>query len=82
MFDKINLFYFVISFCVGIIFVNLIKPKPEIIMKFPTKYNVDDTVYENKSGNCYKYNYEEINCPSNEKNVKEHPIESFIGVKN
>jgi hypothetical protein len=77
MLEKINLFYFIISFCIGIILVNIIKPKPEIIMKFPTKYNIDSTVYEDKSGNCFKYTAEEKECPSDKTLIKDHPIEPF-----
>ncbi len=81
MFEKINLFYFIISFCIGIIFVNLIKPKPEIIFKFPTKYNAGNVTYEDKSGNCYNYSVEEKTCPNDKEKIKEHPVEDFIGVK-
>jgi hypothetical protein len=77
MFEKINLFYFIISFCIGLILVNLIKPKPEVIFKFPTKYNAGKVIYEDNSGNCYKYNYEENKCPVDKTLIKEHPIESF-----
>ncbi len=77
MLEKINFFYFIAAFCIGIILVNIIKPKPEIIMKFPTKYNIDSTVYEDKSGNCFKYTAEEKECPSDKSLIKEHPIEPF-----
>lgn len=77
MFNNINWLYFILSFSIGLIIVNLIKPKPEIIIKFPTKYNAGKVVYEDKSGNCYKYNVEEKQCPLDKSLIKEHPIEPF-----
>lgn len=77
MFDKINYYYLIASFCIGLILVNIIKPKPEIIVKFPTKFNAGEVLYEDKSGGCYKYNITESVCPADKKLIKDHPIETF-----
>ena len=53
---------FIVAFGVGILYVYLSAPKPKIIIKYPTPYNVNKVVYKNENDICYKYNAEEIKC--------------------
>jgi hypothetical protein len=62
MLEKINLFYFVVSFCVGIMVVYCTHPKTEIVYKFPSPTNVKNTKYKDNADSCYKYEYEEVVC--------------------
>nr|QOI90438.1 hypothetical protein HWQ62_00302 [Pyramimonas orientalis virus] len=64
MFEKLNLFYFVMSFCVGILVVYASQPKTQIVYKFPSPTNLN-TKYKDNSDNCYKYEYEEVKCSKN-----------------
>lgn len=66
---KINSIYFILSFCIGIFLVYVITPFPEVIYTFPTPDNVDDTIYNNKNGSCYKYKAKEVQCDANTKNT-------------
>jgi hypothetical protein len=59
---RFNFFAFIIAFAIGILFVYLSAPKPKIIIKYPTPYNVDKIVYKNENDICYKYKLEEIKC--------------------
>ena len=59
---KFNYLAFIIAFGVGILYVYLSAPKPKIIIKYPTPYNVNKVVYKNENDICYKYNAEEIKC--------------------
>jgi len=59
---KFNVFAFIISFAVGILYVYISTPKPKIIIKYPTPYNVNKIVYKNENDVCYKYKVEEIKC--------------------
>lgn len=69
---KLNNFYFIISFCIGIFIVYVITPFPEIVYTFPTPDNVNDTIYNsNKNGSCYKFKATEVAC---DKNTKKTPI--------
>lgn len=65
---KFNSIYFIISFCVGLFFVYILTPYPEIIYTFPTPDN-QDTIYNNKNGTCYKYKASEVECDKNSKNT-------------
>jgi hypothetical protein len=53
------------------------KPKPELILRYPTKYNAGKITYKNKSGDCYNYSYKETECPIDKKLIKDQPIEPF-----
>ena len=59
---KFNVFAFIIAFAVGILYVYISTPKPKMIIKYPTPYNVDKIVYKNENDVCYKYQVEEIKC--------------------
>ena len=82
MFEKINLTYFTISFCVGIFLVYIMTPKKTIVYKFPSPDN-SDLVYQDKSDSCYKYHSNEIECPKDESKIEPQPIiEDFKDVDN
>ena len=59
---KINFVYFLVSFAVGIFWVYVMTPPPELVVKFPSPYNAGLVMYKDKAENCYKYNAEKINC--------------------
>lgn len=61
MLEKINLYYFLISFCIGILVVYSTQPKSQIVYKFPSPSNLN-TKYRDNADNCYKYEYEEVKC--------------------
>jgi hypothetical protein len=61
MLDKINVKYFLISFCIGILFVYCLKKPAQVVNKFPSPTNID-AVYKDGSHNCYKYEYKEAEC--------------------
>lgn len=62
MLNKINLHYFLISFCVGLFFVYVTKPKSIVVHKFPSPNNTSSTQYRDGANNCYKFDYEEVTC--------------------
>ena len=73
MFDKLNFFALIISFCIGILYVYISSPTPNVVMKFPSPYNAGKVTYKNQLNECYKYDYEKINCNAT-KNVKPQPV--------
>ena len=70
MLEKLNLYYFLVSFCVGILVVYASKPKGEIVYKFPSPTNLQ-TKYKDNADNCYRYDYEEVTCTED---AKQQPI--------
>ena len=62
---EIDIFVFSISLFIGLFFVYIYAPKPQIIMKYPTIQNADKLKYIDESNTCYKYVPKEVNCPKN-----------------
>jgi hypothetical protein len=62
--DAIDPKIFFISFGVAMFFSYIFAKTPRIIYKYPTPYNVDATVYTDNAGLCYKYDVQEVQCPS------------------
>ena len=72
--EYIKLNYFLISFCIGILYVYLVQPSKEIVYRFPNPNNTS-LIYKDKNDNCYKYKIEERNCNELNKNqIKSQPI--------
>ena len=60
-----NIYAFFIALFVGLFYVYIAVPKPKIILKYPTPYNVDKIIYQSENGECYKFKMEEVNCTKN-----------------
>jgi hypothetical protein len=73
------LMVFLASFCIGLIFVALVEPKPEVIVRWPTPKNAGLVTYLDRASNCYKYTHQEVTCTDTAETV---PIESGEGMSN
>jgi hypothetical protein len=67
---RIDPYWFIVFFCIGMFFVYISTPTPELIIKYPTPDQVDDLLYKDLAGSCYRYKTEEVTCPSNPKEFK------------
>ena len=61
MLDHIDLKYFLISFCVGIMLVYITQPKTQVVYKFPSPMTIGQK-YRDGANNCYKFRAEEVEC--------------------
>jgi hypothetical protein len=73
LFNRLNPFAFIISFCIGIFFVYLMEPQKKIIVQHP-KPNDDVTIYRDDENNCYKYKTIEVKCPTDKSLILDHPL--------
>ena len=73
LFNRLNPFAFIISFCIGIFLVYLMEPQKKIIVQHP-KPNDDDTIYRDDENNCYKYKTVEVKCPTDKSLILDHPL--------
>ena len=71
----INFYGILIGFLVGICLMTIIKEEPEIVVKYPTPYNTKNITYVDKVGNCYQYKENQIVCPTDNKVIKELPVQ-------
>lgn len=77
---QIHFTYFLLSFAIGIFVVYVITPPPEVVIKFPSPYNVGKVVYKDKANSCYEYTAEKVSCTADKSLVKPQPImEDFTG---
>ena len=69
---------FFISLAIGIFFVYINQPKPTIIYVYPTPDNVDNIQYEDKIGNCFEFESNEVTCPKNKEDIHTIPLQEGI----
>lgn len=74
MFDKINPYAFIIAFCIGIFMCYITQPEPKVIVQHPRPDNTDSIVYKDDNHDCYKYESEEVDCPTDRTMTVEHPV--------
>jgi hypothetical protein len=63
-----DIYYFLISLCIGFLGVYLTPPEYIIVNKTPTPLNLKE-IYTDKNGNCYKYKMEDIVCTGKENDM-------------
>ena len=73
-FNKLNPYAFLLAFAVGIFFCYITLPPMKIIIKHPTPDNAGKVVYHDEDDNCFKYNAEEVSCPTDINTAKNHPL--------
>ena len=62
---QFNIPVFILAFICGIIYVIYDAPKPKIVIKYPTPYNVNKNVYRGLTDECYKFQVQEVKCTDN-----------------
>ena len=67
---------FIVSLAVGLFFVYITNPEPEIIYIYPTPENVDKVQYQDKANNCYDFNQTEVECPNDTSKIKIVPVQN------
>jgi len=75
IFRFISLPVFLISVAIGIFFVYLSQPSPTMIYVYPTPDNVDKVEYKDKADNCFKFESQEVRCPSDRTKIKSIPVQ-------
>jgi len=71
----INPMVFIISFIISIFIVYIVHPEPTIIYKHPNPENAGKYTYKNDNNDsCYKYEANEVKCPSDPNLIIEHPL--------
>lgn len=59
-----NFRYFFISFVVGIFYIYLTNDYKKVIIIYPNPDNLDKYTFVDKSDQCFQYELDEIDCPS------------------
>ena len=75
IFKFVSLPVFLISIAIGLFFVYLSQPSPTIIYVYPTPDNTDRVEFKDKAGNCFQFEAQEVNCPSDRTTIKSIPVQ-------
>lgn len=67
MLNIIKFNYFLISLCVGLLYIYLNEDYKHVIVLYPTPQNISKYTYVDKANNCFNYDLNETKCPTNEK---------------
>ncbi len=67
---------FIVSLAVGLFFVYITNPEPEIIYIYPTPENLNKVQYQDKANNCYDFHQTEVSCPNDPNKIKIVPIQN------
>lgn len=67
--DSIDPLVFLISLFVGLAYAYFSSPEPQVVIKYPTPFNIKDTIYRDKNGVCYKYKIREVDCPNDRSKI-------------
>jgi len=73
-FNKLDPVVFILSVSIGFFIVYIFGPRPTILYQYPTPQNIE-AVYKDDLNNCYKYDSEKIQCPTNKKLINQIPIQ-------
>lgn len=62
---------FLLSLGIGFLAVYIMAPEPTVIVRYPTPQNAGQEIYEDKAGQCYKYDVKTVECPANAAEIQQ-----------
>ena len=67
---------FLISFTIGLFFVYILGPEMTTIHIYPSPETVGKILFKDKADNCFYFEEQQIDCPSDESKISMIPIQS------
>lgn len=67
---------FLISFAVGIIFLYILGPEIKTIYIYPSPENVHKVLFKDKANNCFNFEEEVVECPTNTSLIEKIPMQT------
>jgi hypothetical protein len=74
--NYISIPIFLISFAIGLFFVYILGPEMKTIYIYPSPENVGKVLFKDKAENCFIFEEQNVECPSNDSNIFSVPIQS------
>jgi hypothetical protein len=72
----IHLPVFLVSLAFGIFAVYIFLPDTRKIYVYPTPENINILLYRDKTGHCFKFEQEEVSCPTDTNAISKIPVQS------
>lgn len=72
----ISLPIFLISFIIGLFFIYILGPENKKIYIYPTPENVDKLLFKDKADNCFYFEEQIVNCPSDNELITNIPLQT------
>ena len=67
---------FIISFAIGLFFVYILGPEMKTIYVYPSPETVGKVIVKDKADNCFYYEEQNVECPTDESLISSIPIQS------
>lgn len=72
----ISLPIFLASFVIGLIFVYILGPDMKTVYVYPSPENVGKILFKDKANNCFYFNQQTVECPTDESLITDIPIQT------
>jgi len=72
----INIPIFLLSLVFGLFAVYITMPDTRTILVYPTPENIDLIQYRDKTGSCFHYKQNGVECPNNASDISKIPTQS------
>lgn len=67
---------FLISFAIGILFIYILGPEIKTIYIYPSPESVDKVLFKDKAENCFYFQEESVECPTNASLISKIPMQT------
>ena len=72
----ISLPVFLVSFAIGLFFVYILGPEMKTVFIYPTPENVNKVLFKDKADNCFTFQEEIVDCPSDVSLISKIPMQT------
>lgn len=75
IFRIISFKIFIVSFLIGLLFLYVMGPQNKKVYVYPSPQTVDRAIFQDKAEQCFLYKEENVDCPTNKKNISVIPVQ-------
>ena len=73
--NYISIPVFLVSFAIGLFFVYILGPERKKIIIYPSPETVGKVLFKDKADNCFYFEEEVVDCPTDESQISSIPIQ-------